>query len=69
MSMENKQPRAGWARFLMRAVCEKPAVHLIINAEAFEIRHTHRNSINARLKVSRGFCRGERLISESFESS
>lgn len=42
----------------MRAVCEKPAVHLIINAEAFEIRHTHRNSINVRLKVSRGFCRG-----------
>lgn len=42
----------------MRAVCEKPAVHLIINAEAFEIRHTHRNSINAGLKVSRGFCRG-----------
>lgn len=55
--MENKQPQAEWARFLMR---EKPAVHLIINAEAFEIRHTHRNSINARLKVSRGFCRGER---------
>lgn len=53
----------------MRVVCEKPAVHLIINAEAFEICHTHRNSINARLKVSRGFCRNEQARTAYLEEA